>query len=379
MSQNDQPTASPPRQTENAKSLQKDKAPDWLEAPELSAWKHLSDWRSAFQREKSKIENTLLTHTLRTNGAAILISLVIAALITQTMPGLHFTSSTLTSVANISCITAASLTAIILAFVVFLLGRAGALEDQAGNALRHEVHILESVRHQIGEVLHAKIKESVTDPSVRAKLEDLKNAAKKFDVAINELVTIFPRAARGTFYNQERLAILSPYVVVTGGNWCKTYRRIFPGPDGRDFAIRLWNDATRASHNICRLNDDFELAETQHQNALRLFLALPSLLFVVVLALATILLAQALAVHERTSGFLAIWLTIALIVLLATHVFLLVRWAWQLVYRQMIIRRANRECDREFWAKTTKLDELEMLKATVELYGEHKRKFDETS
>lgn len=352
---------------------EKNKIPKWLDKDQSTQWKILPDWRLAFQHGESHIRKTILFYTLRSSGVAIGISLIIAALIWKTMGVLYFTSSTLTYVANICCVTAASVTAIILAFILFLFGRAGELEDQARNSIRHEIHNLESIRQRIGDLVHGKVKESLTDASSKAKIKHLIYTAKKFSAAVSELIALFSRAARGTFYDGGKLGLLNNHITVRGGDWFTAYRQVFPSFEGREFAIGAWNDATEATLNIVKLNSDVALAEEQHHRALQASLALPSLLVIVSLALVAIFVAETLAIREGTAEFSIVLLSVTLILLLATQVFLLVRWACQLVCREMIIRAANREADRKYSERLTKLDEKEMLQDTVSLYTEYSK------
>jgi len=365
--------AAPERQARNTTSRRKDKPPKWLSGLELLQWKKFTDWRSAFQHEESHIRKTILFYTLHSSGVAIGISLIIAALIWKTMGVLYFTPSTLTYVANICCVTAASVTAIILAFILFLFGRAGELEDQARNSIRHEIRNLESIRQRIGDFVHGEVKESVTDASIKAKTKHLIDTAKKFDAAMSELIALFSRAARGTFYDCGKLGLLDSHILVRGGEWYAAYSQVFLSFEGRRSAVGAWEDANTATMNIVKLNSDVELAEGQHHRALQVSLALPSLLIIVVLALIAIFVANTLVIHESTTEFFIISLSVTLILLLATQIFLLVRWACQLVCREVIIRAANRETDRKYSERLAKVDEKEMLQDTLSLYTEYSK------
>jgi len=367
-SEGGQPVTSPEGQAKNTRLSRNDKEPNWLDEDQLAKWKVLPDWRLVFQREKSHLRKTFLFHTIRSNGIAIGISLIIAALIWVIMPGLYFTPSTLISIAGISCVTAASITAIVLAFVVFLFGRAESIEDQSRNNIRREIHKLESLRGEIGNFVNVGVQETVTDPSMIAKVKALADATKKFDAVMYEFIRIFSISSRGTFYDyhDQRMVFLPDHLSARGGAWFGAYSKLFQSFDDRNFARRVWNDATSASSNLLRLNDDIKLAEDQHQKALKVSLALPSFVIIVVLSLIGLLTANTLIVHSGASAFLIISLTITLTLLLTTHIFLLMRWVYQFVCQEMIVRAANRECDRKFSEKNTRVDKEEMIKDSLE-------------
>lgn len=367
--------ADPEGQARNTTSRKKDKPPRWLSGSELLQWEKFTDWCSAFQREKAHIGKTSLFYTLRSNGVAIGISLITATLTWKITPGPYFTSSALISIASISCATAASVIAIILAFVVFLIGRAGSLEDQARSNIRHEIHRLESVRVEIAKFVHAKVPE--TDPSIKTKLKDLVDASKKFDAAIFELIRLFSIATKGTFYDIVELELRDKHILAQGGKWFVAHTVISLGSNEIDFGRRILGDAISASSNIYRLNNDIKSAENQHQKALEVSLVLPSLFIIVVLALIALLTANTIVFSGGSSGFWIILLSITLILLLATQIFLLMRWLRQLVCKEMIIRVANREFDQKVSAKNTRVDREEMLRDWVQFYTKASQKIDE--
>jgi len=51
-----------------------------------------------------------------------------------------------------------------------------------------------------------------------------------------------------------------------------------------------------------------------------------------------------------------------LISLLTTQILLLVRWAFLLVYREIVVGKANREADCKYAEKVTKVDKSEMAR-----------------
>ena len=257
--------------------------------------------------------------------------------------------------------TAAAVTSIILFFVVFFFGRAGELEDRARNSIRHEIANLELAADQISGWVG--VKESVTDPSIRAKGERLVDTADKFYNGIRELIGVFSRATRGTFYDSGNLYLLDKHIQVKAGDWYVAYRSVFTTLEDRDFAKNLLRNVMRASSNIINLNDDIQLAQAQYHKALQVSFALPSLLIIVVLALAAIFVANVLP-----TGFSIILLSIILISLLTTQILLLVRWAYLLVYRETIVRRANREADLKYSEKVTRVDTHEMAQDMLSFY-----------
>jgi len=323
----------------------------------------LPEWRSTFQSEKSRIAKQFLFYTLRTNGIAIGASLIIAFFIWWTTSQTYSGLSTLISIGNISCVTAASVTAIILVFVVFFFGRAGELEDQARNSIRHEIASLESASDQISEFAWSEVRETVTDPSVKGKSEHLIDTSNKFHNGIRELIGVFSRATRGTFYDSGQLSLLDTHIHVKGGDWYVAYRSLVTAWKDRDFALKVLRNVKMASSNIIKLNDDIQLAQDQYHKALQVSFALPSLLIIVVLALATIFVANVLP-----TGFSMTLLSIILISLLTTQILLLVRWAHLLVYREVVVRRANREADYKYSEKVTRVDTDEMMQDMLSFY-----------
>ena len=345
----------------NTKSSAKDRPPNWLGNNERSAWELLPEWRLTFQSEKSRVAKQFLFYTLRTNGIAIGASLIIAFFLWWTTSQTYFDLSTLISIGNISCVTAAAVTSIILFFVVFFFGRAGELEDQARNSIRHEIASLDLATDKISK--WEGVQESVTDSSVRAKGEHFIDTSNKFYDGIRELVGLFSRAMRGTFYDSGKLYFLHEYIQVKGGDWYKAYRALFDLAESRDFALEVWRNAGTASSNIMKLNDDIQLAQDQYHKALQVSLALPSLFIVVVLALAAIFL-----VNVLPAGFFITLISIILILLLTTQILLLVRWAHLLVYREVVVRRANRESDRKYSEKVARVSEDEKMHVMLSFY-----------
>ena len=338
----------------NTKSGAKVRPPNWLGNYEQASWVVLPEWRSTFQSEKSRIVKQFLFYTLRTNGIAIGASLAIAFVIWWTKSQTYFNLSTLISIGNISCVTAAALTSIILFFVVFFFGRAGELEDQARNSIRHEIASLDLITDQISK--WGGVQENVTDSSVKAKAEHFIDTSNKFYKGIRELIGLFSRARRGTFYDSVKLDLLDKHIFVKGGDWYKAYRDLFDTRESRDSAMEVWRNVLTASNNIIKLNDDIQLAQDQYHKALQVSFAMPSFLIIVVLALAAIFVANVLP-----TGFSITLLSIILISLLTTQILLLVRWAHLLVYREVVVRKANREADRKYSEKVTRVDEDEMM------------------
>jgi hypothetical protein len=339
----------------------RDKPPKWLGNDEHASWVVFPEWRSAFQSEKSRITQQLLFYTLRTIGIAVGASLIIAFFIWWTKSQTYFDLSILISIGNISSVTAAAVTSIILFFVVFFFGRAGELEDQARNSIRHEIASLELAADQISK--WGSVQESVTDSSVRAKAEHLLDTSNKFYNGIRELIGVFSRARRGTFYDSGELSLLDTHIHVKGGDWYAAYRSVSDTPESGDFALKVLRDVKRASSNIIKLNDDIQLAQDQYHKALQVSFALPSLFIIVVLALAAIFVANVLP-----TGFSITLLSIILISLLTTQILLLVRWAYLLVYREVVVRRANRESDRKYSEKVTRVDTDEMMQDALSMY-----------
>ena len=340
----------------NTKSGAKVRPPNWLDNDKRSRWVVYPEWRSTFQSEKSRIAKQLLFYTLRTNGIAIGASLIIAFFIWWTTPQTYFDLSTLISIGNISCATAAAVISIILFFVVFFFGRAGELEDQARNNIRHEIASLELAADQLSGYAWSEVQENVTDSSVRAKAKHLIDTSNKFHNGIRELIGVFSRATRGTFYDSAKLYFLHKHIHAKGGDWYKAYRSLSDTPESRDFALKIWRNVGTASNNIIKLNDDIQLAQDQYHKALQVSFAMPSFLIIVVLALAAIFVANVLP-----TGFSITLLSIILISLLTTQILLLVRWAHLLVYREVVVRKANREADRKYSEKVTRVDEDEMM------------------
>lgn len=347
----------------NTKSEAKVRPPNWLGEDERAKWLLYPEWRSAFQREKSRTAKQFLFYTLRTNGIAIAAALIIASIIWQTTPQTYFDTATLISIGNISCATAAVIS-IILFFVVFFFQRAGELEDQARNSIRHEIASLELSVDQLSEFAWADVQESVTDSSIKAKAKHLIDTSNKFHNGIRELIGIFSRATRGTFYDNGKLYLLDRHISAKGSDWYVAYRSLITAPKGRDFALKVLRNVETASSNIMKLNDDIQLAQDQYHKALQVSFALPSLLIVVVLALVAIFMANVLP-----AGFSTTLLSIILISLLTTQILLLVRWAYLLVYREAVVRKANREADHKYSEKVTRVDEHEMVLAMLSFYA----------
>jgi len=345
----------------STKSGAKYRPPSWLGNNERASWVVLPEWRLTFQSEKSRIVKQFLFYTLRTIGIAIGASLIIAFLIWWTKSQTYFDLATLISIGNISCVTAAAVTSIILFFVVFFFGRAGELEDQARNSIRHEIASLELAADQISK--WGGVQASVTDSSVRAKAEHLLDTSNKFYNGIRELIGVFSRARRGTFYDSGELSFLDTHIHVKGGEWYAAYRSLSDTPESSDFALKAWRNVGTASKNIIKLNDDIQLAQAQYHKALQVSFALPSLLIIVVLALAAIFVANVLP-----TGFPIMLLSIILISLLTTQILLLVLWAHLLVYREVVVRRANRESDRKYSEKVTRVDRDEVMRDTLSFY-----------
>lgn len=347
----------------NTKSGAHDRPPNWLGNDERSRWVVLPEWRSTFQSEKSRIAKQFLFYTLRTIGIAIGASLIIVFFMWWTASQTYFGLSTLISISNISCVTAASVIAIILFFVVYFFGRAGELEDQTRNSIRHEIASLELASDQISGFAWSEVRETVTDPSIRAKSEHLIDTSNEFYNGIREFIGVFSRATRGTFYDSGNLYPLENHINVKGGDWYAAYRSLVTSWKDRDFALNVWSNVKRASRNIIKLNEDIQLAQDQYHKALQVSFALPSLLIILVLALAAIFVANVLP-----AGFPIILLSIILISLLTTQILLLVRWTHLLVYREVVVRRANREADRKYSEKVTRVDTDEMMQDMLSFY-----------
>jgi hypothetical protein len=347
----------------NAKSGAKVRPPNWLGEDERAKWLLYPEWRSTYQSEKSRVTKQFLFYTLRTIGIAIGASLIITFFIWWTKSQNYFDLSTLISIGNISCATAAAVISIILFFVVFFFGRAGELEDQARNSIRHEIASLELSADQLSEFAWADVQESVTDSSIKAKAKHLIDTSNKFRNGIRELIGIFSRATRGTFYDNGKLYLLDRHISAKGGDWYVAYRSLITAPKDRDFALKVWRNVGTASSNIMKLNDDIQLAQDQYHKALQVSFALPSLLIAVVLALAAIFMANVLP-----AGFSITLLSIILISLLTAQMLLLVRWAYLLIYGEVVVRRANREADRKYSEKVTRVDEREMVQDTISFY-----------
>jgi hypothetical protein len=346
----------------NAVSGTRDKPPKWLGSDEHARWAVLPEWRSAFQREKSRIRKQLLFNTLRTNGIAVVVSLIVAFILWKTSRT-YFDLSTLISIGNIACVTAAAVASIILFFVVYFFGRAGELQDQAWSGIRHEIASLELNTDRLSEFAWSEVKESATDSSFKAKAARLIETSNKFRDGILELIGLFFRATRNTFYDTGELYLLDTHISEKGGDWYVAYRSLMTAREDRDFALDTWQSVKRASRNIIKLNEDIELAQDQYHKALQVSFALPSLLIVVVLALVTIFVGNILP-----AGFSVILLGIILISLLTTQIFLLVRWTYLLVYREIVVGRANREADYKYAEKITKLDKSEMAQSMLSYY-----------
>ena len=343
----------------NTKSGARDKPPKWLGNDEHARWVAFPEWRSTFQSEKSRIARQFSFYTLRTNGIAIGASLIIAFIWWKTSQT-YFDLSTLIAIGNISCVTAAAVTSIILFFVVYFFGRAGELQDQAWNSIRHEIASLALNADQLSESAWAEVKESVTEKDKGARLIA---TSKKFRNGILELIGLFSRATRNTFYDTGELYLLETHISVKGGDWYVAYSSLVTTRKDRDFALNIWRSVKRASSNIIKLNGDIELAQDQYHKALRVSFALPSLLIIVVLALATIFVGNILP-----TGFPVILLSIILILLLTTQILLLVRWAYLLVYREIVVGRANREADYKYAEKVTRVNKDEMMRDTLSYY-----------
>ena len=347
----------------NTKSGAKVRPPNWLGEDERAKWLLYPEWRSTFQREKSRTAKQFLCYALRTNGIAIAAALIIAFVIRQTTPQTYFDTAALISIGNISCATAAAVMSIILFFVVFFFGRAGELEDQARNSIRHEIASLELSADQLSEFAWAKVREDVPDFPKNTELKHLIATSKEFRSGILELIGVFSRATRGTFYDSGKLYLLHKHISKKGGDWYVAHRSLFTSPEGRDFALKVWRDVTMSSSNILKLNDDIQLAEDQYDKASQVSFALPSLLMLVVLALVIIF-----GVTVLPTGFAITLLSIVLMSLLTTQILLLMRWAVILVYRETVVRRANREADRKYSEKVTRVDEHEMIQDMLEYY-----------
>jgi len=240
------------------------KPPKWLGNEEHARWVVFPEWRSAFQNEKSRIGKQFLFYTLRTNGIAVGVSSIIAFIWWKTSQT-YFDLSTLVSIGNISCATAAAVTSIILFFVVYFFGRAGELQDQAWSSIRHEIAGLNLNADQLSEFAWAEVRESATEKDKAARLVD---TSKKFRNGILELVGLFSRATRSTFYDTGELYLLDNHISAKGGDWYVAYRSLVTDPKDRDFALSILQRSKRASSNIIKLNSDIELAQDQYHKAL---------------------------------------------------------------------------------------------------------------
>lgn len=354
--------------TTNRRFSQKKTPPKWLNEEERMHWLVLPEWRTAFENEKTHLMRTTLLRFGLINGTAVIASLILTAVIWKTNFDLLFKLPTLISMANITCTTAATVTAIILAFVVFLFGHAKRLEEESRNSISPEIQHLGAARVQIADWAHGEVRE--TAGKYKEKAQNLIDAANKFDNALYELTRRFAFATkRGSYCDDRYLRLLNTHIFERAGAWFVAYLQFwesFPTNfNHREFARRTWNDADIAAKNLCRLNENIKDSEDEHQQALDLSISLPSFLLVVVIALLSI------SVADNIHPFLVTWMTITLVALLATHLISLVYGIIRLMLRETIIRVANRQSYLQEAAKYTRVNVDDMVKDSLELLKAH--------
>jgi len=360
----------------NRHSNQKMTAPKWLNEDDSLHWLAELQWREAFENEKARLKKAALLRFSKVNGIVVISSLIFTCVIWIIPFDLLLKSPTLISIANISCATAASVTAIIFAFVVFLFGHAKRLEEESRKDIPLEIQRLESVRVQIADYAHAEVRKTASKYNMEKKAQDLVSAAKKYDTSLYELIRRFKMAKKpGSCCDGNFLSILSDHISVRGGDWFVAYLYFSESFETefnhREFARRVQKDAQSATENLCRLNGNIKHSEDEHQKAFELSLTLPSFLSVVVLAFISIFMANVIGVEGNIAPLFLTWLAIMLAALLITHLILLIYGMILLMQREMMIRAANRQFYLQYATKNTQVNEDEMLKDSLKLLKAH--------
>jgi hypothetical protein len=360
----------------NQPSKLKKKIPNWLNKEEQEYWLLLPEWRQALESEKTRIIKIAALRFGLINGIVVIVSIVIAILLWIGPFQALVMPRSLISIASISCATAASITAIILAFVIFLFGRAKTLEEESRSNIAHEIDNLEAIRVQIADYVHAEVRKTAAKYKMEKKTQNLIHAATEFDDALYEIIRRFKQATEiGTRCDDSLLPLLRDHLFIKAGDWFVAYLKFWEDLPSdlnhREFAGKVEKDAVGAIDNLYTINKNIKRSEDEYQKALNLSLTLPSLLLIVGLALFTIFISDALTNLGEMAHFFAIWLSIVLVVLLATHLAFLVIGVMWLMLREMMIRMANLKYFMQYATKYPRVNKDEMLDSSLKLLMAH--------
>ncbi len=357
-------------------SFMKKTPPGWLNEEERKHWLVVPEWRSAFENEQKHLIKTTIRRFSLINIIVVIASLILTVIIWKTNFDLLLKPTTLISMANISCTVAAAVTAIVLAFIVFLFGHAKRLEEDSRNNITFDIRSIEAVRIQIAEFTHAEVRKTASKYGMEKKAQNLVDAAKKFDNALHELTRQFAFAMKhGSHCDDDYLSLLNDHIFVRAGDWFVAYLHFWESVrfqlSDREFARKVMQDAENAAKNLCRLNENIEESEDEHKKALDLSLTIPSFLLIVVVSLLTIIVADKLSTRDGIYQLLVTWIAITLIALLTTHLISLIYGITRFIQLVMIIRAANRQAYLKYATKYKRVNKDDMLKDSLHLLKAH--------
>ncbi len=350
-------------------SIGKKKPPRWLNKEEREYWRMLPKWNTSFENEKKHLTKMLLLHFCLTDGIIMVASLILAAgliwrINLDMLPG----SPILISIANITCATAAGVTAIILAFVMFRYGHAKRLEEESRSNIPAEIQRLKEIRAHLSDFASASVRE--TAGQYKEKAQNLIDAAKKFDTAIFELARRFAFAEkRGTYCDHHFLRLLEDHIFKRAGDWFVAHLEFWESfkfeTANRELARSIQNSALGAAKNLYRLNENIKDSDDELRQALDLSISLPSFLLIVFIGLLSI------SAANRMAPLLTTWITIILIALLITHLIFLIWGIMKSMLRENTIRTANCQYYLEEVKRNTQVNYNEMLNDSLELLKVH--------
>jgi len=342
--------------------------PNWLNEEERAHWIAAPEWRTTFENEKKHLMKLLVVRFGLKNVIVVVVSLLLAFIIWKINFYMLLGSSTLISTANTTSATAAAVTAIILAFVMFRFGHAKRLEEESRSNIPFEIHHLEEIRVQISDWAHSKVRETADE--YKEKSQNLVDAANKLDKTLHELIRRFALSdKRGAYCDRDFLRLLNDHILIRAGDWFVaylTFMECLPSQfNHREFARKILNDASSAAKNLYRLNENIIDSENEHKQALDLSISSLSLLLVVFIGLLSIFVADSIA------PFWVTWITITLVALLACHLIALVCGIIRFMLRETRIRTANRQAYLQEAEKHTQVNKDDMLKDSLKLLKAH--------
>ena len=358
-------------------SFMKKTPPGWLNEEERKHWLVIPEWRSAFENEQKHLIKTTIRRFSLINIIVVIASLILTVINGKTNFDLLLKPTTLISMANISCTVAAAVTAIVLAFIVFLFGHAKRLEEDSRNNITFDIRSIEAVRIQIAEFTHAEVRKTASKYGMEKKAQNLVDAAKKFDNALHELTRQFAFAMKhGSHCDDDYLSLLNDHIFVRAGDWFVAYLHFWESVrfqlSDREFARSVMQDAENAAKNLCRLNENIEeSARMKHNKVSQPSLTIPSFLLIVVVSLLTIIVADKLSTRDGIYQLLVTWIAITLIALLTTHLISLIYGITRFIQREMIIRAANRQAYLKYATKYKRVNKYVCSKDSLHLLKAH--------